>query len=145
MNMQRNRSQYFSIDLETGDAGLLAAILKDRALACLEDGRADVQRRLAGYGEQIAAYALDGAELFDPIDFAELCIALTGASRWQVDHRVRQWDKRGDVIVTLGFPDGGEQCWASTAWRLLPDAPQINQLRQGLRLLAPASARETAA
>ena len=142
MNMQRNRSQFFSIDLETGDAGLLVAILKDRALACLEDGRADVQRRLAGYGEQIAAYALEGADLFDPLDFAELCIALAGASWWQAAHRVRHWDGRGDVVVTLGFADGGEQRWTSEAWRLPPDAPQINQLRASLRLLAPAAARE---
>jgi hypothetical protein len=140
----RNQSRLFSIDISVADAGLLASILKEQAIQTFADGRADVHQRLNDYAAQIIAWAVDGASLFCPVDFADLCIQLDRATHWQVRHRSRSWDRRGDVIVTLTYADGAEQSWTSQAWKLMPDAPDIAALRRSLAAIAPAGCTEAA-
>ncbi len=140
---QRNQTRFFSIDLETADARLLARILKDRSQQLLTEGRVEIERRLIDYSSQITRYALPGAELFSEEDFAELCIHLATARRWQVAHRPKHWDQHGQVIVTLDYGDAGERAWTSREWRIAPRAPVIEQLRLSLRQLAPENCAES--
>lgn len=144
IGLQRNQMRFFSIDMESSDANLLVKILKEKSLHCLGDGRVEIQRRLSDYGTQIIRYALDGADLFAEEDFAELCIALTRAKAWQVSHHPKHWDRHGQVVVSLEFADGGQQSWISRDWRVAPDAPRINLLRQSLRRIAPGGCEEAA-
>lgn len=138
----RNQSRFFSIDMESADANLLAQILKEQAVELAGAGRADVHRRLSDYGEQIKRYALPGADLFCPADFADACIQMGRARSWRVGHEPRQWDKRGNVLIELDYGVGDTQCWLSRDWRVPPDAPQIDELRRSLRQIVPATCQE---
>lgn len=125
------------IEIDVGDAPMIAHALRIGANTALLCGRQDARARLQAYGKVVAALAPPSARFFDEEGWAEMCMALCAASGFTValeDQRGYMWGFHGVLVVTIG-----DDTWAGKRERdgLPRDTPEAQALFDALSAYAP--------